>query len=665
VIPFLLFAAGLAATTPPPSAKPAAATASEPEVIKPPESLVVDGAPPIPADLVAAVQPYTEYRGASFLSFHPERREMLIGTRFADTAQIHRVAAAGGARTQLTFFPDRVSSAAYPRAPLGPHPFFVFAKDTGGSEFWQIYRFDLETSAVTLLTDGRSRNTMGAFSHHGHRLAYTSTRRNGADNDIYVVDPADPKSDRRIAEVKGGGWEVVDWSPSDDRLLVSEEISINESYCWSFDVATGQRTALTPRREAEIIAGEKVSYRSARWAADGRSLFVATDRDNEFFRLARLDLATGKHTYFSDHIHWDVEAVNLSDDGRNLAVVVNENGVGRVHLFDARSGKEGRAPALPPGAVSGAAWHHDGRTLAVTMTSARMQADVFVADTRSGHVERWTESELGGVDLRDQPEPQLVSWKTFDGLELSGLLYRPPARFAGRRPVMINIHGGPEGQARPGFPGRSNYILRELGVAILYPNVRGSTGYGKTFTKLDNGVLREDSVKDIGALLDWIASSPDLDANRVMVIGGSYGGYMSLAVSARYAARIRCSVDVVGISSFVTFLEHTEAYRRDLRRVEYGDERDPAIRAFMDKIAPVNNAAQIKKPILIAQGKNDPRVPASEADQMVTTLRKIGTPVWYLLARDEGHGFVKKRNADFLFYAQVAFMKKYLLGPEP
>jgi dipeptidyl aminopeptidase/acylaminoacyl peptidase len=651
-------AAGLAATTPPPAAKPAPTPA--PEVIKPPESLVVEGAPTIPAELVAAVRPYTEYRGASFLSFHPERREMLIGTRFADTAQIHRVVTAGGARTQLTFFPDRVSNAAYPRAPLGEHPFFVFAKDTGGSEFWQIYRFDLETSAVTLLTDGRSRNTLGAFSHHGHRLAYTSTRRNGADNDIYVVDPTDPKSDRRVAEVKGGGWEVVDWSPNDDLLLVSEEISINESYYWSFDVATGQRTALTPRPD-----GEKVSYRSARWAADGRSLFVATDRENEFFRLARLELATGKHTYFSDHIHWDVEAIDLSADGRNLAVVVNENGVGRVHLFDARTGKEGRAPELPPGAVTGVAWHHDGRTLAVTMTSARMQSDVFVADTRTKHALRWTDSELGGVDLRDQPEPQLVSWKSFDGRELSGLLYRPPARFTGRRPVMINIHGGPEGQARPGFPGRSNYILRELGVAILYPNVRGSTGYGKSFTKLDNGVLREDSVKDIGALLDWIAASPDLDASRVMVIGGSYGGYMSLAVSARYSDRICCSVDVVGISSFVTFLEHTEAYRRDLRRVEYGDERDPAIRAFMEKIAPLNNAAQIKKPILIAQGKNDPRVPASEAEQMVATLRKVGTPVWYLLARDEGHGFVKKRNADFLFYAQVAFMKKYLLGSEP
>jgi dipeptidyl aminopeptidase/acylaminoacyl peptidase len=648
VLTLVLLAAAVSATPAPPPV--------ETEAVKPPDSMVAEGTPAIPASLVSALRPYTEYRGATFLSFDPERREMLIGTRFADTVQIHRVVAAGGARTQLTFFPDRVSAAAYPRAPVAAHPFFVFSKDTGGSEFSQSYRFDVETGATVLLTDGRARNSLGVFSRRGHRLAYTSTRRDGADTDLYVIDPAAPKSDRMLAQVKGGGWEVLDWSPDDGQLLVQEELSVNESYLWSFDVASGQRTPLTPRPD-----GEKVAYSAGCWAPDGRTLYVATDRDNEFFRLARLDPHSGKHTYLSDHIPWDVEHLDLSDDGRRLAVIVNENGVGRVHLFDARAGKEGRAPALPPGAVYGIGWHHNGRDLAVTMASARMQSDVFVVDARTGRAQRWTESELGGVDVQDQPEPQLISWKSFDGRVLSGLLYRPPARFTGRRPVMINIHGGPEGQARPGFPGRGNYILGELGVAILYPNVRGSTGYGKTFTKLDNGVAREDTVKDIGALLDWIAATPDLDATRVMVIGGSYGGYMSLAVSARYADRIRCSIDIVGISNFVTFLEHTEAYRRDLRRVEYGDERDPATRAFMQKIAPLNNADQIRKPILIAQGKNDPRVPASEADQMVATLRKRGTPVWYLLARDEGHGFAKKRNADFLFYAQVAFMKKYLL----
>jgi len=628
------------------------------EAIKPPESLVVEGVPPLDGALAAAVRPYTEYRGATFFSFHPERREMLIGTRFADTVQLHRVAGPGAARTQLTFFPDRVAGAAYPRGGGPARPFLVFSKDTGGNERFQTFRFDVDGGKVTLLTDGKSRNSLGVFARHGQRLAYTSTRRTGADSDLYVVDPADPKSDRLLAEVKGGGWEVLDWSPDGARIVAREEISVNESYLWSFDVATGQRTPLTPRPPSEM---EKIAYGGACFAADGKSLFITTDRGGEFFRLARLDLADGKHTYLSEHIRWDIEHLECGDDGKQLAAVANEDGVGRLHLFEARTGKERRAPALPPGRVGVIGWHPNGRDLAVSMVSARMSSDVFVVDTRAGRVERWTESELGGIDPAGLYEPEIVRWPTFDGRTLSGLLFRPPARFTGPRPVIVQIHGGPEDQARPAFLGRSNYLVAELGVAVLYPNVRGSTGYGKSFTKLDNGVLREDAVKDIGALFDWIAARPDLDAKRVMVSGGSYGGFMSLAVSARYPDRIRCSVDIVGISNFVTFLERTEAYRRDLRRVEYGDERDVPTRAFLEKIAPVNNASRIKKPMLVAQGKNDPRVPLHEAEQIVATLKKQGTPVWYLMARDEGHGFAKKRNADFLFYAQVAFIKAYLL----
>ena len=244
---------------------------------------------------------------------------------------------------------------------------------------------------------------------------------------------------------------------------------------------------------------------------------------------------------------------------------------------------------------------------------------------------------------------------------ISGFLYKPPASFTGKRPVMINIHGGPEGQSRPGFQGRNNYFLNELGIAIVFPNVRGSTGFGKTFSQLDNWEKREDSVKDIGALLDWVSGRPDLDADRVMVMGGSYGGYMTLAVATSYNDRIRCSLDVVGISNFVTFLERTEAYRRDLRRVEYGDERDPKMREFLQRIAPLNHAAKIRKPIFVVQGKNDPRVPVGESEQMVAQLKQQGTPVWYLMATDEGHGFAKKKNADFHFYATVAFIRQYLL----
>jgi dipeptidyl aminopeptidase/acylaminoacyl peptidase len=240
-------------------------------------------------------------------------------------------------------------------------------------------------------------------------------------------------------------------------------------------------------------------------------------------------------------------------------------------------------------------------------------------------------------------------------------LHRPAKRFTGKRPVVIDIHGGPEGQARPWFHAQKNYFMNELGVALLFPNVRGSSGYGKSFLLLDNGFLRENTYKDINALLDWVATQPDLDPERVMVTGGSYGGHMTLAVSTFYSDRIRCSVDIVGPSNLVTFLENTSGYRRDLRRVEYGDERDPEMRKFLNRIAPMTNVDKIRKPLFVVQGANDPRVPASEAEQIVKALREHGTPVWYLLAKDEGHGFNKKRNVDFEFYATALFMQEHLL----
>jgi dipeptidyl aminopeptidase/acylaminoacyl peptidase len=271
-------------------------------------------------------------------------------------------------------------------------------------------------------------------------------------------------------------------------------------------------------------------------------------------------------------------------------------------------------------------------------------------------------SETGGIPADRFVEPKLVTWKSFDGRELSGFLYLPdPKTFPGPRPLVVNIHGGPESQARPTFAGRNNYFFNELGCAMILPNVRGSAGYGKSFLLLDNGFKREDSYKDISTLLDWVKTQPQLDANRVMIYGGSYGGFMTLEVATNYADRIRCAIDIVGISNLATFLKNTESYRRDLRRVEYGDERDPKMAEFMEKIAAVNNAKKITKPLFVVQGANDPRVPKSEAEQIVATLKKQGTPVWYMLGKDEGHGFGKKKNADYLFYATVQFVRDYLL----
>ena len=630
----------------------AALAADEPE-IKPNEALVAEGLPPIPAALADQVGRYTEFRSAALASWHPTKRQMLIQTRFGDTPQIHEVRFPLGARRQLTFFPDRVGNASWPRR---SSDYIVFTKDQGGDEFSQIHRLDLATGDVRMLTSGgRSQNDLGPWSHQGDRLAFGSTRRNGADRDIYVMDPKDPASARLLLEVKGGGWAPADWSPDDKKLAVFEFMSVNESYVWLVDVATGEKTLATPK------GGEPVAYGGARFSADGKGLYVTTDKDSEFQRLAYLELGSGTHRYLTSHITWDVDSFALSPDGKTIAFVSNEEGLDVLHLLDTTSGKEKPAPRLPVGLVVALEWHSNGRDLGLSLSSARSPVDCYSLDVSTGKLERWTESETGGLNAANFSEPELVRWKSFDGRTISGFLYKPGRRFNGPRPVIINIHGGPEGQARPGFLGRWNYYVNELGIAIIEPNVRGSTGYGKTFVALDNGRLREDSVKDVGALFDWIAAQPDLDASRVVVAGGSYGGYMSLAVATTYDARIAGSIDVVGIANFVSFLERTESYRRDLRRVEYGDERDPAMRAFLEKISPVNRAAAISKPLFVVHGRNDPRVPYTEAEQIVETARRNGAPVWYLLAANEGHGFAKKENADFYFYSTIRFLQETVL----
>jgi dipeptidyl aminopeptidase/acylaminoacyl peptidase len=628
-------------------------SAQQGDVVAPGENLVVEGLPPIPAELAESAGRYTESRSASILDWHPTRREMLISTRFADTNQVHHVAAPGADRRQLTFFPDRVGSASY-------HPrtadYFVFSKDRGGSEFFQLFRFDQGTGESRMLTDGKSRNTGGRWSNAGDQLVYGSTRRTRADVDFYVIDPADPKSDKLVSENQGGGWAVVDWSDDDKQLLAMEYVSINESYIWLVDPASGKKTLVTPKS-----SGEKIAYRPIAFAKDAQGIYVGSDRDSEFTRLAYLDLGTKKETVLSGDIPWDVEDAAMSDDGKRMAFVTNENGISRLHLLDTGTGQELPVPQLPAAVIADLQWHKNNRELGFVMISARSPADVYSLDVAGGKVDRWTQSETGGLDAGKFVEPKLVKWKTFDGREISGFLYNPPARFAGKRPVIVVIHGGPEGQSRPLFLARNNYFLNELGAALLFPNVRGSSGYGKSFLKLDNGLLREGTYKDIEALFDWIGARDDLDAKRIMVTGGSYGGHMTLAVATRYSDRIRCALDVVGISNLVTFLERTESYRRDLRRAEYGDERDPKMRAFLEKIAPLNHAADIKKPLFVVQGKNDPRVPLSESQQIIETARKNNTPVWYLMAEDEGHGFAKKKNADFQFYATILFVKKYLL----
>ncbi len=633
----------------------------ETEMVSVPESIMARNVPAIPRERVEALLPYENIRTADFGGWHPTERRMLIRTRFAESVQLHELAMPMGARVQLTFYGDPVTGGRYrPNAPDQ----VVFALNEGGAENFQLFLLDRKTGRQRRFTDGKSRHQGGGWSKDGKLLAYVSNARNGRDFDLYVNDPAAPGSERRVAELQGA-WSAMDWSEDGRRILLREGVSANESYLHWAEVATGKVRAITPRGSDK----EQVSWGGALWSKDGRSLYTSTDRGGEFRRLVRLDLETGATTVLSGDIPWDVDGFDLSEDGQILAFFTNEDGVNKLRLLDTRTGAALPTPELPPGATRGPEFRPGSHEVAFSMSWARSSRDIYSYDADTRKLERWTASEVGGLNTDRFVVPELVRYPTFDNDEKGGrrtipaFVYRPqPDRFKGPRPVFINIHGGPEGQADPAFLQSYNYLMDELGVAMIYPNVRGSTGYGKSYLKLDNGAKREDSVKDIGALLDWIKTQPDLDASRVMVAGGSYGGYMVLASLVHYGDRLLCGYDSVGISNFVTFLENTQEYRRDLRRVEYGDERDPAMRKMLEEISPNNRMDRLNRPLLVSQGANDPRVPLSESDQIVEALQRKGVPVWYLVAKNEGHGFSKKSTSDYLRAVLMEFVERCLLS---
>lgn len=616
-------------------------------------NLVIEGIPEIPDRVAERIQQYENTRSASLAGWHPGGRGVLISTRFGETSQVHWVQEPGGARRQLTFFDEPVGGAE-PSPTLGA---FLFNKDVGGSEQYQIYHFDLASGKYRMLTDGSSRNGGAEWSNDGKRYAYFTTRRNGRDWDIYVGDVTKPGSDRAVLEPEGT-WGVADWSPDDAKLLVARYVSANESHPHVLDLATGELTAINPSEE-------KIAYGAALFSHDGKGVYYTSDEGSEFHRLRYYDLASGESTVLSSDIPWDVGSVELSPDGKRIAFTVNEGGVARLHLRDTATMAELPLPELPVGQIFGLDFSPDGKQLGMTLISSHSPGDVYSIDLGSGALTQWTFSEAGGLDTSRFVTPEVVEFPTFDRVGgeprmIPAFYYRPPGD--GPFPVAINIHGGPEGQARPFFNPITQYYVLEMGIAVLFPNVRGSSGYGKSYLLLDNADKREDSVRDIGALIDWIATRPELDSERIAVVGGSYGGYMVLASMVHFDDRLRAGIDLVGISNFVTFLENTSDYRRDLRRVEYGDERDPEMRAFLESISPTNHAAKISKPLFVVQGLNDPRVPASESEQMVDVIRDHGGTVWYLMAKDEGHGFDKKANRDYFTHASVLFLETYLTG---
>ena len=612
----------------------------------------VENVPPFPAELKARLRPYQNVRSAQAIGWIGD--SLLITTRFGETNQLHQVDRAMGARTQLTFSDETVLGAWV--APQRETPGFIIAQDVGGSELYQLYWFDRTTGETRLLSDGVSRNDSVLWAHAGDRFGYVRTSLDGTRRDIVIAAP--DGTSQVVYTASTGAWSIEAFSPDDRRVLLRQYLSINTAFLFELDLTSGIATQLLPD-EKTIAIGD------ARYGNDANTIYFSADIGAEFVRLHRLDRGTGRLEVLTGSVPWDVDAFEISPDGKHLALSVNEDGISRLSVLNLPDLSFVALPELPRGVASAPLFSLDGTRVALSIANATNPNDAYVVDLKARRAERWTQSETGGVPAQTFIAPELIRYPTFDAVdgaprEVPAFLYRPKG--AGPFPVVIYIHGGPESQFRPTFSATFQYLLHELGVAVIAPNVRGSAGYGKTYLKLDDGVLREDSVADIGALLDWIATAPGLDAKRVGVIGGSYGGYMTLASVVHFGDRIAAGVESFGISRFVTFLQNTSGYRRDLRRAEYGDESDPTMRAFLEQISPYNHAAQIRTPMLILQGTNDPRVPPSESEQIVAALEGSKTPVWYVLFDAEGHGFRRRANTDFDSAVTALFLQQYLLG---
>ena len=623
--------------------------------------LILHDVPEIPATLVERLNRYQNVRSARFLDWSRDSESLYIRTRFGAIGQVHRVDAPAGLRRQLTWF----------REPVGQvvrrvrDRVLAITMDRGGAEQDQIFLFDPRTAERTRLTNGESRNRLLRWSRDGRRLAFQSTRRNGRSNDLWWMDPDRPGSEELLLEAPAGSWYApTDFSDNGRLLLVQQFLGVDDARIHVLDLKT---------RELRLVAGDPEwpsANKAIAFDRRGNGFYFITNVRGRAAELAWQPLDPALPTeYLTAGSPWDVSNFVVSDDGRRGAFVTNEEGISRLYLLDTGSHRFRRVASVPVGVITGLSFSPDNRKLALNLSTAQTPSDVYVLELgrRAQSYQklvRWTISEVGGLDTAEFVEPDLIRYPTFDAVDemprtVPAFVYRPRGR--GPHPVIIHVHGGPESQYRPSFSKNAQLWVAELGAAVIAPNIRGSTGYDSNYLALDNGYRREDAVRDIGALLDWIATQPDLDESRVAIHGNSYGGYIVLAAAVNYSDRLRAGVDIVGISNFVTFLENTEEYRRAFRRLEYGDERDPEMRAFLESISPLNNVERIDIPMLVVQGRNDPRVPASESEQIVAALRRQGQPVWYIEALNEGHGYERKENRDIYEQAKVLFLQRYLL----
>lgn len=618
--------------------------------------LILEDIPEIPESLDERLKQYENSRGAYLKDWLPNGEGIIISTRFGNTTQLHLVAQPGAARQQITFADEPIANAFY--SPSQEWDGFLFRKDIGGGEFDQLYWFDMESRNYHLVSDGSSKNSSPSWSNKGDKFIYSSTRRNGKNHDLYISDMDNPEKAELIIETNDGYWGVSDWQPNDQKILVVQYLSANEANTFIYNLKSKELRALSEKMPSGVNFG-------VGWTKSSSEIYMISDSDGEFNDLILYNLEDHSRVNLTKNISHNVDRFAISPDRNTVALTINNEGKSELYLLNTSSNQLKLYDKVPTSRIGSLNFSPDSKKLGFVMVSNNSPGDVYSMDLKSQELTRWTFSEIGGLDPDKFPEPELIAFPTFDKVngatrKLSAFLYKPKQK-VGPYPVLISIHGGPEGQARPGFNPMRSFLVNEYGIAVLVPNVRGSSGYGKSFLKLDNGKKREDSVKDIGALIEWVKEQPELDSSRIAVSGGSYGGYMVLSSMTHFNDDIACGIDIVGISNFVTFLENTQPYRQNARRAEYGDERDPEMRKFLESISPSNHVEKITKPLLVIQGANDPRVPLSESEQIVKAMREASNEVWFMVAKNEGHGFAKKDNREQMTRVIALFLKENLL----
>ena len=595
-----------------------------------------------------AIERYLNVRSARGGSFSPDGRlAFLLST--TGTPQVWTLDDAGGWPEQRTFFDERVTFASF--SPEREE--LVFGMDEGGNERTQLFRLDASGDVTALTDTPEAKHHWGGWSHDGERFAFASNRRDESVFDVYTQGREETGgAATRIHE--GDGWfGVAGFSPDDNRLLVSKAHSGFDQDLFVLDIESGSIEHVTPHED-------DVRFLYATWSPSGDALYVVTDHESDTLFLARLDLDSRSLTPVFDGGDWNVERFSLDEDtGR---VVVGRNVDGYTELTVGRFTDETTietfpSPTLEAGVAGGVTFDADGERFAVTVTSHRKNPDVHVVDVETGNTERWTHASRAGLPRERFYDAELIRYETFDGREIPAFFSLPADPTDGETPVVIDIHGGPESQRRPVFDPVVQYLV-DAGYAVLEPNVRGSTGYGTAYTHLDDRDKRMDSVADIDAGAEWLAGHPAVDPERIAVMGGSYGGFMTLAALTEYPDRWAAGVDIVGIANFVTFLENTGPWRRALREAEYGSLADD--RALLESISPIGRVERIDAPLFVLHGANDPRVPVGEAEQIAERLAERGVPVEKMVFDDEGHGIVKRANRIEAYTAIAAFLDEHV-----